>query len=58
MDEKQPDAVILRYLAGEQAKEDKLLENPAWLRTPIVRNGRQVTVGYCPKEWEEWIRQG
>ena len=58
VDEKQPDAVILRYLAGEQAKEDKLLENPAWLRTPIVRNGRQVTVGYCPKEWEEWIRQG
>ena len=27
-------------------KEDKLFENQQLLRTPIVRNGRKVTVGY------------
>ena len=24
------------------------------LRTPIVRNGKQATVGYCPEGWETW----
>ena len=23
-------------------------------RQPIVRNGRQATVGYCPEVWEKW----
>ena len=27
-------------------KEDKLFENQQLFRTPIVRNGRQATVGY------------
>ena len=38
-----------------QAAEEKLLENPWLFRVPIVRNGRQATVGYCPdvrKTWE------
>ena len=29
-------------------KEDKLFENQQLFRTPIVRNGRQATVGYQP----------
>ncbi len=37
-----------------QAAEEKLLENPQLLRTPIVRNGKQATVGYCPEVWETW----
>ena len=57
-DEKAADAVLLRYLASEDAKQEKLAENPAWLRTPVVRNGRAATVGYCPEVWNEWIRQG
>ena len=24
------------------------------LGTPIVRNGRQATVGYCPEVWAAW----
>ena len=56
--DKAPDAVIIRYLADVAAKEEKLLENPAWLRTPIVRNGKLATVGYCPEVWEQWIKQG
>lgn len=49
-----PDAAILRYLAGEGDKLEKLLENPKLIRTPVVRNGRQATVGYCPDVWKEW----
>ena len=49
-----PDAVLLSYLAGDQAKLDKLYEDPTLLRTPIVRNGKQATVGYCPQVWAEW----
>ena len=49
-----PDAVLLSYLASNEAKLDKLYEDPTLLRTPIVRNGKQATVGYCPEVWESW----
>jgi arsenate reductase-like glutaredoxin family protein len=45
---------ILRYLAGDGARAEKLMENPSLMRTPIVRNGRQATVGYCPDVWKTW----
>ena len=51
-----PDAALLRYLAYDQDKVEKLLENPRLLRTPIVRNGRKATVGYCPQMWEQWAK--
>ena len=54
IDPDHPDAVLLSYLASGQAKLEKLYENPALLRTPIVRNGRQATVGFCPDVWAEW----
>ena len=44
---------LLRYLAPTQ-KFDKVLENQQVLRTPIVRNGRQATVGNCPDVWKTW----
>lgn len=37
-----------------QAAEEKLLENPWLFRVPIVRNGRQATMGYCPDVWKTW----
>ena len=49
-----PDAVLLQYLASDQAKLDKLFGVPSLLRAPIVRNGHQATVGYCPQGWETW----
>ena len=49
-----PDAVLLDYLAYDQDKLEKLLENSALLRTPIVRNGRQAAVGYTPDIWAGW----
>ena len=47
-------ALLLRYLSSEEAKEEKILEHPEMLRTPIVRNGRLATVGYCPEVWKTW----
>ena len=54
VDPSHPDAVLLSYLASDQAKLEKLFEDPALLRTPIVRNGKQATVGYCPDIWSNW----
>lgn len=45
---------FIEYLASEEAKEEKLLENPGLLRTPIVRNGKQATIGYQPDIWKTW----
>ena len=49
VDPKHPDTVLLQYLASDQAKLDKLFQDPALLRTPIVRNGKQATVATAPK---------
>ena len=51
---KDPDAAMLPYLASDEAKMEKLMENPKLLKTPIVRNGKQATVGYCPDVWKTW----
>lgn len=54
IDPKHPDYALLEYLASDQAKLDKLYEDPTLLNLPIVRNGKQATVGYCPQIWESW----
>ena len=51
---KDQDTVALITYLAESQKFDKLLENQQVLREPIVRNGRQATVGYCPEVWEKW----
>lgn len=45
---------LVQHLAYEQDKIERLLEDPSLLQTPIVRNGRQATVGYCPDVWKTW----
>ncbi len=45
---------FIKYLASAEAKEEKLLEHPELFKTPIVRNGNQATVGYCPDVWKTW----
>lgn len=44
----------MQYLAYEEDKIEKLLETPAMFKTPIVRNGKQATVGYQPDVWKTW----
>jgi arsenate reductase-like glutaredoxin family protein len=54
VNEKSPDYHLFMYLTPE-AKPDKLLECSKLLNTPIVRNGKSATVGYCPDVWKTWI---
>jgi len=35
--------------------EEELLNDPLLLKTPIVRHGPKVTVGYEPDIWKEWL---
>ena len=34
--------------------EEELLNDPLLFKTPIVRNGKEVTVGYQPEVWKKW----
>ena len=54
IDEKDQDYPLLQYLASSEAKLDKLYEDPYLIKTPVVRNGKQATVGYCPEIWKTW----
>ena len=33
---------------------EKILENPQVIKTPVVRNGKQSTLGYLPDVWKNW----
>ena len=48
------DAPEIEYLAYDADKLEKLFEYPELLKTPLVRNGKQATVGYCPDVWKTW----
>ena len=54
VDEKPPDAALMSYLARTEDKMERLFEDPTLLKTPVVRNGKQATVGYQPDVWKEW----
>ena len=45
--------LFLDYISPT-AREEKLLEYPELFQTPIVRNGKDATVGYCPDIWANW----
>ena len=51
---KDPDYELFMHLARKEDKIEKLFEIPEMLKTPIVRNGKQATVGYCPDVWKNW----
>ena len=44
---------LITYIAAEDRVE-KILDNQKVLKTPIVRNGKQATVGYAPDVWKGW----
>lgn len=54
LDPKAKDAEIFRYLAYDSEKAEKLFENQQWIKTPVVRNGKLTTIGYCPDVWNSW----
>lgn len=44
---------LIQYIA-EEDKDAKILENQKVICTPIVRNGKQASVGYQPDVWKNW----
>ncbi len=44
---------LIQYIA-EEDKLEKILENPQVIKTPVVRNGKQSTLGYVPEVWKGW----
>ena len=46
---------FISHLSSIDDIEEKLLANPAMFITPIVRDGKKVTVGYQPNVWANWI---
>ena len=44
---------LIKYIADED-KLEKVLENPQVIKTPVVRNGKQSTLGYQPDVWKAW----
>ena len=42
-------------ITATTVREELLFNNPSLYKTPIVRNGKQATVGYEPAVWESWV---
>lgn len=53
-EKKSPEIDLLRYTDDKIAKEDKIFDRPELMKTPIVRNGKRATIGYCPEVWKQW----
>ena len=53
LNEKSKDFYLLSHSTRDH-QELLLIENPSIFKTPIVRNGRQATVGYKPDLWKNW----
>jgi arsenate reductase-like glutaredoxin family protein len=47
----------LKYAAPTGPRIEALLvEDPLLLKTPILRFGKEATVGFCPEVWEGWLK--
>ena len=53
-DAKDKDAVALIQYIADEDKLEKLLDNQQIIKTPVVRNGKQSTLGYQPDVWKKW----
>ena len=51
---KDKDLLALITHIAEEDRIEKILENQKIIKTPIVRNGKQATVGYQPDVWKGW----
>ena len=45
---------MVNWNGKDEDKLTKVLENPQVIKTPVVRNGKQSTVGYQPDVWKSW----
>ena len=51
---KDQDLLALIKYTAESARLEKILENSSVIKTPVVRNGKQSTLGYQPDVWKGW----
>ena len=51
---KSQEITLMKYMEDKRAKEDKVFDDPTLMKTPVVRNGKLATAGYCPEIWETW----
>jgi arsenate reductase-like glutaredoxin family protein len=51
---KSPEVTLMKYMDDKRAKEDKVFDMPELMKAPVVRNGKEATVGYRPEIWETW----
>ncbi|MCI8619332.1 MAG: ArsC family transcriptional regulator [Oscillospiraceae bacterium] len=53
-DGKDQEITNMKYMEDAAALENKVFENCKLMKTPVVRNGKQATVGYQPEVWAQW----
>ena len=51
---KTPEITLMKYMDDVHAKEDKVFDHPELMKAPVVRNGKEATVGFCPEIWSNW----
>lgn len=51
---KEYETLFVAYQRTEEGVAEKLQSCNALYAAPFVRNGNEVTVGYCPDVWEKW----
>ena len=51
---KDQDALVLIKYIAEEDRLSKILDNQQLIKTPIVRNGKQSTIGYQSEVWKKW----
>ena len=44
-------------IRSAEIKAELLLKNQKVMKTPVVRNGKEATVGDCPDVWNRWIEE-
>ena len=54
VDPKDQDYELYMHLARKDDKINRLYDIPEMVKTPVVRNGKQATIGYCPDIWNNW----
>ena len=51
---KSPEVTLMKYMDDKRPKEDKVFDMPELMKAPVVRNGKEATVGFRPDIWETW----
>jgi arsenate reductase-like glutaredoxin family protein len=54
IDGKEYERLNLKYIITGETREEMLLNNSRLYVSPIVRNGKQATIGYKPDVWKDW----